>query len=30
MKDYPYYTNHDCMYKKSNITYSVTYNWNTD
>ncbi|MEA4822198.1 MAG: S-layer homology domain-containing protein [Erysipelotrichales bacterium] len=28
--EFYYYTNHDCMYNKSNITYSVTYHWNTN
>jgi len=26
--EFYYYTNHNCMYNKSNITYSVTYYWN--
>lgn len=28
--EFYYYTNHNCMYNKSNITYSVNYHWNTD
>ena len=28
--EFYYYTNHDCMYNKSNITYSVSYHWSTD
>ena len=28
--EFYYYTNHNCMYNKSNITYSVTFYWNTD
>ncbi len=28
--EFYYYTNHNCMYGKSNITYSVTYHWNTN
>ncbi len=28
--EFYYYTNHNCMYNKSNITYSVAYHWNTN
>lgn len=28
--EFYYYTNHNCMYNKSNITYSVSYHWSTD
>lgn len=28
--EFYYYTNHDCMYHKSNITYSVNFYWNTN
>lgn len=28
--EFYYYTNHSCMYNKSNITYSVEFYWNTN